>query len=162
MSRTSKLLTKETVALAESNLLRLGKTGAVAVKLRAIISASKHGITTVAKCFGITKGTLISWIKHVKNESLELLTVQKGRGRKNIVTDEHKKIIRQWIESDSQITIDRLKSKITTELGMKIGRSTVHRLMKSLSYSYITPRPIHYKQDQAKFPEAKKKSSRED
>lgn len=105
MSRTSKLLTKETVEIAESNLLRLGKAGAVAVKLRAIISANKYGITTVSKYFGITKSTLISWIKHVKNESLELLNVQKGRGRKNIVTDEQKKIIRHWIQSDSQVRL---------------------------------------------------------
>ena len=93
MGRTTKLLTEEVVALSESNLQKLGKSGAVAIKLRAIVSAHKHGITFVAKAFGTTKTTLISWIKHVKNGSLDLLSVQEGRGRVSALTDKHKDIM---------------------------------------------------------------------
>ena len=82
MGRTSKLLTSEVAARAESHLSTLGKSGAVAIKLRAVGAAYKHGITMAAKVFGITKATLISWIKHVKNSSFEMLNVQEGRGAK--------------------------------------------------------------------------------
>ena len=122
MSRTSKLLTKETVEIAESNLLRLGKAGAVAVKLRAIISANKYGITTESKCFGITKSTLISWIKHVKNESLELLNVQKGKAHGHPATAKKQsdKILSMFNTGLSQ-------SEITRKL--RIGRTSVRRII---------------------------------
>ena len=159
MARASKLLTKEVIEFAELHLKDLGKSGAVAVKLRAIIAADEYGITQVAKIFGTTKATLISWIKVVREGSLELLTVQTGRGRKHPITSEHDGVIRKWIEEDSQITIDKLRQKIISELGLNISRSSVHRIMKELKFSYITARPRHYKQDVASFSEAKKKSN---
>jgi len=162
MGRTTKLLTEEVVALSESNLQKLGKSGAVAIKLRAIVSAHKHGITFVAKAFGTTKTTLISWIKHVKNGSLDLLSVQEGRGRVSALTDKHKDIIKGWMTGDPQITIDKVRLKISSELKINVGRSTVHRVMKALNFSYITPRPKHHKQDPVITAEIKKKSSRAD
>ena len=40
-------------------------------------------------------------------------------------------------------------------------KSTVHRIMKKLDFSYITPRPKHYKQDPNDASEFKKKSTGE-
>ena len=160
MARTSKLLTPEVVAIAKSNLEKIGKTGAVAIKLRSIISAHQYGITAVAKTFDTTKATLISWIKCVRDDSLDLLTVQKGRGRKSILTDAHKEMIKQWMINDSQVTIDQVRHKIVSECGIEIGRSTVHKAMKDLNFSYITPRPKHYKQSPDALTVAKKKSSK--
>jgi transposase len=156
MSIKSKLLTKEIVEFAESSLKDLGKTGAVAIKLRAIIAADKYGITHVAKVFDTTKATLISWIKAVKSESVEPLKVQAGRGRKRPLTDAQEVMVYKWIEGDSQITIDQLKQKIMSELNLEISRSSVHRIIKKLKFSYITARAQHYKQDVAALPEAKK------
>jgi len=160
MARTSKLLTKEVVDFAESTLKDMGRTGGVAIKLRAIIAANKYGITNVAKIFDTTKATLISWIKAVKDESIQLLTVQAGRGRKYPLTNTQETTVRKWIEEDSQITIDQLKHKIMSELALDISRSSVHRIIKKLKFSYITARPKHYKQNSAALPEAKKKSNR--
>lgn len=162
MARTSKLLSEQVVAFAESTLDKLGKTGVVAIKLRAVTSAHKHGITAVANIFGTTKATLISWIKHVKSESLELLKVQEGRGRGSVLNASHKEMIKQWMSEDSQITIDKVRAKIIQETGISVGRSTVHRAMKQSGFSYITPRPKHYKQDSDSFSESKKKSNNED
>ena len=141
MARTSKLLTKEVVESAKSKLKDIGKTGEIAIKLRAIIAADKHNITYVAKVFGTTKATLISWIKAVKEESLELLTVQSGRGRKSPLTNVQESMVRKWIDEDSQITIDQLKLEIMSKLGVDISRSSVHRIMKKLKFSYIIPSP---------------------
>ena len=162
MARISKLLTPEVVAVAESNLAKLGRSGSVAIKLRAISAAHRYGITSVAKIFNTTKATLISWIKHVKDGSVDLLEVQEGRGPKSILTEDHRKIIAQWMTADSQITIDQVKQKLLIETGINVGRSTVHRAMKTLDFSYITPRPKHYKQSPDALPEAKKKSIRAD
>ena len=160
MARTSKLLTSEVAAIAESNLKKIGGTGAVAIKLRAVASAHKYGISSVAKVFNTTKATLISWIKHVRDGSFELLAVQKGRGRVSVLTAEHKEMIKCWMTEDSGITIDKVRHKIRSVAGIEVGRSTVHRAMRELNFSYITPRPKHYKQSPDSLSEAKKKSSR--
>lgn len=162
MARISKLLTPEVVAVAESNLARLGRSGSVAIKLRAICAADKYGITTVAKIFNTTKATLISWIKHVRDGSVDLLAVQEGRGPKSILTESHRKMIAKWMKANSQITIDQVKQKLLIETDINVGRSTIHRAMKELDFSYITPRPKHYKQAPDSLPEAKKKSVRAD
>jgi transposase len=158
MSRTSKLLTSSVAASAELHLTKIGRTGSVAIKLRAVSAAYKHGITAVAKIFDTTKATLISWIKHVKEDSFDLLNVQKGRGPKRILLDSHKEIIKVWMTEDPQITIDKVRQKLKEQANLDIGRSTVHRAMKSLDFSYITARPKHYKQDPVKTEEIKKKS----
>ncbi|HQS83336.1 MAG: hypothetical protein B7Y25_00340 [Alphaproteobacteria bacterium 16-39-46] len=117
----------------------------IALKLKAIISAKQHGLTTVADVFGTTKATLISWIKRM-DESLDQLNVQPGRGRKSLLSIEEETMVKEWLSQNSQLTIDRLKIKIEEEMGKCLGRSTIHRLMKKLSFSSITPRPRHYKQ----------------
>jgi transposase len=139
MARTSRLLSDRVAAIAEANLEKLGKTGAVAIKLRAVTSAHKHGITTVANIFGTTKATLISWIKHVKAESIELLKVQEGRGRESVLNQSHKEMIKKLMSEDSQITIDKVRARMIQETGVSVGRSTVHRAMKQVGFSYITP-----------------------
>lgn len=160
MSRTSKLLTEEVVGLAKVSLADYGKSGMVAIKLRAVISAHKYGITTVAKVFDITKATLISWIKHVKNDSINRLKVQPGRGRRRMLSDIQEEIVTQWLEGDSQITINKLRAKVLTEMSVELSRATVHRMMQKLKFSYVTPRPKHYKQDPISTMEVKKKSDR--
>jgi transposase len=43
---------------------------------------------------------------------------------------------------------------------INISRSTVHRAMKSVGFSYITPRQNHYKQDKKVTEDFKKKSTK--
>lgn len=155
MARASKLFTEEIVKQAQKGLETLGQNGMIALKLKAIISAKKHGLTTVADVFGTTKATLISWIKRM-DESLEQLNIQPGRGRKSVLSLEEEMTVKDWLSLNSQLTIDQVKIKIEEEMGKYIGRSTVHRLMKKLCFSYITPRPKHHKQDAEMLQEAKK------
>ena len=111
MGRKSKLLTPEVIKQAQLGLEVLGQNGAVALKLKAIIAAKKHGLTRVADVFGTTKATLISWIKRLET-SLEQLNVQPGRGRKSLLSLEEEATVRDWLSQDSQLTIDHLKLRI--------------------------------------------------
>lgn len=61
---------------------------------------------------------------------------------------------------DVELAIE--KTIIEEEMGKKIGKSAVHNMMRKLEFSYITPRPKHYKQVAEKQVEFKKKSERED
>jgi transposase len=158
MARPSKLLDDEVVLLAQDGLKKLGKSGLVAKKLQAIIAAKKHGITKTAEFYLITKKSLIKWIKELKEESLKALEVQAGRGRKFLLSKEQEQEIKQWIESNPNITIGHLRLMIVENMKVKLSPSTVHRLMQRLQFSYITPRPKHYKQDEKLKAEFKKKS----
>ena len=159
MARISVLLTDQVVLSATEGLKKIGKAGLVARKLQAIIAAKKYGITKTAEFYAITKKSLIQWIKDLKQESLEALEVQVGRGRKPLVTEAQKIEIKKWISENCNITINQLRQMILENLNVKLSNATAHRIMQRLEFSYITPRPRHHKQDQNLRDEFKKKSS---
>jgi len=159
MSRPPKLLDEEVFLLAQKGLKELGKSGLVARKLQVIIAARKHGISKTCEFYSITKNSLIKWIKDLKKESLQALQVQTGRGRKFLLNEEQEQEIKKWIEENSSITISHLRLMILENMNIALSPSTVHRLLQRLRFSYITPRPKHYKQNEKLKDEFKKKSS---
>ena len=70
-------------------------------------------------------------------------------------------IIRLWVSKDPNITIKNVRIRIIELMGQKLSMSSVHRIMKKLNFSYITPRPRHYKKDEKLVIEFKKKSREE-
>jgi transposase len=159
MARPSKLLDDQVILTATEGLKKLGKSGFVARKLQAIIAAKKHGITKTAEFYFITKKSLIKWIKELKQESIEALEIQAGRGRKTLISTDQELKIKEWISENCNITISHLQQMILEKMELHLSKSTVHRIMQKLNFSYITPRPKHYKQDQKLKDEFKKKSS---
>ena len=109
--------------------------------------------------YSITKNSLIKWIKDLKKESYQALEIQTGRGRKFLLSQEQEQEIKKWIEADANITINHLRLMILEKMNIALGRSTVHRLLQRPRFSYITPRPKHYKQNETLKDEFKKKSS---
>ncbi len=159
MARISVFLTDEIVLSATEGLKKLGKAGLVARKLQAIIAAKKYGISKTADFYAVTKKTLIQWIKELKQESIEALEIQVGRGRKPLVTEAQEAEIKKWISENCNITINQLRLMILENMSISLSSATVHRIMQRLKFSYITPRPRHQKQDQNLKDEFKKKSS---
>lgn len=162
MARPSKLLDDETVKRAKEGLKKLGKCGLVARKLQIIIAAKKYGITKAAEFYFTTKKSLIKWIKELKEESVKALEVQAGRGRKFILNALQEEEVKKWIEDDCNITINHLCLRIYDKMNIKLSLSTPHRMMQRLRFSYISPRPSHYKKDEKLVSEFKKKSREED
>ena len=157
MARISVFLTDEVVLSATEGLKKLGKAGVVARKLQAIIAAKKYGISKTADFYAVTKKTLIQWVKELKQESLEALEIQVGRGRKPLVTEIQEAEIKKWISENCNITINQLRLMILENMSINLSSATVHRIMQRLKFSYITPRPRHHKQDQNLKDEFKKK-----
>ena len=158
MAQKSKAISDNLYEQAKKGLKEAGRDGEAGRRLQAIISAKKHGITAVAKIYSITRATLMSWIRNFEKESLDGLSIKPGRGRKSKMNDEIREDARAMIKSNPNITIDHLRLKVMEKYDISIGRSTVHRLMKNLSFSYITPRPRHYKSDKDLQEDFKKKS----
>ena len=160
MGKLSKFLDEKVVKVAEAELKKLGPYGYVSRKLHAVIAASKHGIQEVAKVYGVSRNTITKWIKHISNMDLEKLKAPKERRKPTKLNDEQMVEIKALIEQDSNITSKAIKIKIKELYGIDVGITTAYRIIKRLNYSYITPRPRHYKQDKEKVEEFKKKSDR--
>jgi transposase len=159
MSRVSQLIDNDTYDKARKELKKHGSISKISVKLKAIVAAKTHGISKVAEVFDITRKTLMSWIKDFKNQGSSRLLVQSGRGRKTKINNEQLKTIKKWINNNPNITIKELKLMIKEHFMLEISMMTVHRILKKLLFSYITPRPKHNKQEKGKQEEFKKKSS---
>ena len=157
MVGVSKAVTEEIVDIAKQQLKELGKDSQASRKLQAVISAKDHGITKVADVFNITRATLHSWIRRVQENNVARLSVATGRGPKKKLSTEQIKIVEGWIKQNSSLTIDEVREKIRIELNISIARTTTYRVIKLLNFSYITPRPKHYKSAPKKQEEFKKK-----
>ena len=157
MSRKSSYLNDELLESAQIELKKLGKNALIARKLEAIIAACRYGISLVAKIYGITRTTLLFWIKNFQSTKLENLKAPPSRRRKTILNDSDRAIIKKIIEENPQVTIDFLVQKTLELCGKKISKSSMHREIQKMRYSYITPRPQHYKQDKVKVEAFKKK-----
>jgi len=157
MARVSKLLDDGVVEYAKRSLKKVGKDALLVRKLQAVISAKKHGISKVAEVYDISRTTLTSWIKHLRNQALERLKAPPERKRKSRLNDQHRMQIKEWIEENSQLTINQVHERIKQEFEIELSRATVHREMQKLGLAYITPRPKHFKQQAAQVDEFKKK-----
>ena len=161
MPKTSKFLDSSVVMTAERELRKLGPYGYVSKKLLAVIAASKHSIVEVAKIYGVSRNTITEWIKHIKNLDLEKLRAPETRCKPHKLNKEQMSEVRSWIELDCSITSRALMIKIKEFYDIDVSITTAYRIIKRLDYSYITPRPKHYKQDKNQVEEFKKKSDRE-
>jgi transposase len=158
MSRKSKAISDALYAQAQESLKAAGRSGEVGRRLQALISAKHHGIKGVAAIYHISRTTLLSWIKRFEEGSSQGLTLKPGRGRKPKLGVEREEAVRAMIKATPHITTDALKIQIQEQYGITLGHTTVYRLMKKLSFSYITPRPRHYKSNKEAQEAFKKKS----
>jgi len=156
MGRISNLLSDDVVTACNVGLKKLGKIGIVAGRLQIILAAKKHGITEVCRVHNISRTTLTDWIRRLKNGTIEDLK-NKPKRPQSLLTP-HEGTIREWIEQDPNITIKKLIIITGERLGIFVGQTTMRRIVKKLSFSYITPRPTHYKKKESDHPEFKKKS----
>ena len=158
MAGISKAISDELYHKCTSALKVQGKSGKVANKLQAIISAKEHNITEVARIFGITRATLFKWIKNFESQSIDGLIIKNGRGRKRILDKSKESIVKEIIENNPNITARALKQVISKQLSITISIASSYRLMHRLGFNYITPRKQHYKQKIQDIPAFKKTS----
>jgi transposase len=128
-------------------------------RLRAIISAKEHSISHISNVLDITPKTLRSWVHRFQHLGVSGLSNKQKTGRIPTIKKEHEEVIEKWIKEDSQMTINAVKIKLEEEFSLSTNKSSVHNTLKKLKYSYITPRPKHYKKKEIHSAEFKKKST---
>ena len=68
MARLSVAISDKLLERCKIALKQQGKTGEVARRLQAIISAKHHNVSKVALIFGVTRATMMKWIKDFDKE----------------------------------------------------------------------------------------------
>lgn len=158
MPRKSSIVNDDLVSKCIIALKNQGKSGMLSKRLQAIISVKDHNISVVSSVFGITRATLTKWIKDFDHQLIDGLLIKKGRGRKRVFNDKEEEKIKKIIEQDPNITGKSLQKIIKNKMHITVGIATTYRVMKSVGFSYITPRQNHYKQDKEKADIFKKNS----
>lgn len=161
MAGVSKAVGIEVLKKAEEALKICERSDDISWKLKAIIAVAKFGVTQVAEIFNVNRLTVTRWINSFVAQGVDGLKTKAGRGRKSILTRDEQEQVRGWLGEDPNMTIQATQARIEVEFQKKMGKSAVHNLIKSLGFSYITPRPVHHKQDQSQQEVFKKKSTRE-
>ena len=151
MTRKTKAIDDELFSICQSELKKLGVRGENGRRLQAIISAREHGIKAVSEIYNISRETLMRWIRKFKDGGISSFSVAKGRGRPSKLSKVQKLEIRGYIErAGAQLSSKKLQSYIKEKFSISLSKSTSHRLLQSSGFSYITPRPSHYKKDPQK------------
>lgn len=158
MGLSPQLITEELYEKATKRLRSLSQDNRAAIRLRAIVSAKEQGVNLVAKVFGVNSNTIRAWVKAFAKEGLSGLDYRPGRGRKSNLSKEYLEIISKWVQENCNITIAEIVLKLRNLHGVISSKSAVHRALKNMELSYITPRPVHHKQTPEKHTEFKKKS----
>lgn len=158
MGTHQKLITEDLYKQAIAQLASTNKENRTTIRLRAIVAAKEHGIGMVSKIFNITTNTLRNWVKSFAQGDDKNLEYKKGRGRKSDLTESCYEAINKWIQEDCNITIKSIVIKLKENLGINVSKSAVHRSLHKLKFAYITPRPVHYKQNKETHEQFKKNS----
>ena len=159
MGLSPQIITEDLYSSALKHLKDLGQIGRKAIRLRAIVSAKEYGVGVVAKIFNVDTNTIRAWAKNFQSNELDGLEYKSGRGRKSNLSQEHLNIIAEQVKQDSSITIVKIVMKLKELYNVDTSRSAVHRALKKLNFSHISPRPKHYKKDEKLGIEFKKKST---
>jgi transposase len=159
MTRTTKAISDEILSQCKRELKELGPSGEMGRRLQAIISAKKYGISIVSKIYGISRETFMRWLAKFKEGGSSRFKVAKGRGRRSKLSETQKAELNELVERDgATLTAKKLRLIIEERYNIFVSNVTAYRMLRSLGFSHITPRPKHYKQDEAKSEEFKKKS----
>lgn len=158
MSRNQTIITSQIYNEAQLQLKNLSsKQTKEKHILKAIISAKDNGITLAAKILNIPPITIRRWAVRFQKEGINGLQCKKGRGRKTNVPEAVQNIIKQWVHENNSMTLKEIVIKLK-DFNVKTSISAVHRIMKQkLGLSYITARPVHYKQNKELQKDFKKK-----
>jgi transposase len=159
MARKSEAISEELVLRCKEELKKQGIRGENGRRLQAIISAKVYGIQKVAQVYQISRSTLMRWIAKFEDGGSAGFAVGAGRGRRSRLSDGQKQEVHAWVlQEGARLTAKHAQQYIAEHFAIEISHTTAFRLLKSLGFSYITPRPKHHKQDTSEQEVFKKKS----
>jgi len=153
MARPKAAFMKKLTEAAQADLDIIDNKG-VAVKLKAIIAASKHKTEFVSDVMGVATQTLWRWVKIYKEEGVGGLYPKPRRAKPSKLTLEQKKEVLLWIDEartpkgkHAHWTLEKLRYVITEEFGVTLGINTIWVWLRKEGRKLKVPRPKHYQSD---------------
>lgn len=135
MSRATKAISKETVAACKLELKTQGVRGENGRRLQAIISASEHGISAVAKIYNISRETLMRWIRRFREGGSDAFNVKQGRGRRHKLNDGQRLELQDYIEKEGKhLTAKKLRLVVKEKYNIEVSNITAYRLLKKTGF----------------------------
>jgi len=138
--------------------------GDVAVKLRAIASAARHPVSTVADVLGFAPETIWRWATAYGEGGVEALRRKAKRPRPSKLSPGQKEAVASWLGSGKtpggkaiHWTLGRLKAAINAAFGVSMDPSAIWKWLRKEGWKPKVPRPKHHSADQAAQAEFKKK-----
>ena len=128
-------------------------------RLRVLILALEGWTApAVATAVGLSRRACQDWVRRYNKHGLKALQERRGRPRKPPLSDEEEAVFRERIEAGptEADAVCSLRGKdfqrvLAAEFGLLRSLTGVYRLLHSLGYSYLRPRPKHRKADPAKI-----------
>jgi len=150
------IISQNTYLAVQKELKKLKIEGTLFKKLQAVKLAYEHGIKETADFLGVFPVSIRNWAKLINKDDLDSLKIGSKHKEGIKLKQIHKERIKKWLEKDSNLSITTAREKLKKQFNLEVSRSTVHRAMKSVGFSYITPRQTHYKQDKIEVDRFKK------
>ncbi|RZI46011.1 hypothetical protein EDM53_04425 [Rickettsiales endosymbiont of Peranema trichophorum] len=99
------------------------------------------------------------WISKISTGGVKNFAVGAGRGRRSKLESKQELEVQRYIEEHgAHLNTEKVRVFVKENFDIDISKATAHRLFKRLGFSYITPRPSHYKKDKTSQAKFKKKS----
>jgi len=153
------IISENTYFLAQKELKKLRNEGTLFKKLQSVKLAYEHGIKNTADFLGVFPVSIRNWAKAINEGDISSLKIGSKHKDGIKIKKHHKKQVKLWIEENPNISINSVKKMLEENFNLRICRSSVHNVMKSCGFSYITPRKNHYKQDKKEVVKFKKNSN---
>jgi len=153
MSRPKSLFSEGLAARAQADLGML-EHNKITLKLRAIISATKHPLGVVAEILGVTAETIWRWATAYRRDGLAGLYPKPRKPKPSKLSSEQKEQSLSWLASgksakgeDIHWTLERLRHAIFEEFGITLGINTIWVWLRKENLKPKVPRPRHYEAD---------------
>jgi len=153
-------LNEELVVRAEEELNKISGDKIV-IRLKSIVALKNNSLGTVCEVMGYSRNTIKSWVRSFSKYGVKGLEDKPKSGRATKLSTKQQQEVLELVKNYKEgWTLFRLQKEILVKFGIKINHMSIWRLLKKQGFSYITPRPRHYKQDENQVQEFKKKSGR--
>ena len=153
MARPKSVFSKDLATRALADLDTLG-SDKIALKLQAIIAATKYSISSVAEILGVSPETIWRWATAYRENGMDGLHPKTRKPKPSKLTSEQKAKVLFWLDSEQSAkgenvhwTLERLRHAISEEFGITLGINTIWVWLRKEDRRLRVPRPRHYEAD---------------
>lgn len=162
MARPKEVINAEVANNARIELGKI-KNSRLALRLQTIVSCAEYPVSVVADVMGYSRQSVWKWIKQFKLYGKDgLMDKPKGHNPSKLSSTQQKKIAR-WLKNGKDAqgeqihwTLEKLSVEIEKQFGIKLTKTPIWLMIRSMGFRQKTPRPFHAKADKKKQEDFKK------